>query len=225
VRKDETAPDFTCRTTDGKPFTLSALKGKVVVLYFFDRLPMACMTEMKYIEKEIFQDLQKRDDFTILGIGRNLTREDVVKAGGDNKLTFPLAADPKQEIYARYFTKFVPRKIVVRKDGTIAHLSSGYEEYDGIVKLQAVLERLAGAALPLVYSRFGEQQLQATAVACRYVPHGVEPTVLRTGGKSLHIWVRVSDPIAAGDFTLASRAFFRLLQEAASDHQALEPQR
>lgn len=141
VRKDETAPDFTCRTTDGKPFTLSAFKGKVVVLYFFDRLPMACMTEMKYIEKEIFQDLKKRDDFTILGIGRRLTREDVVKAGGDNKLTFPLAADPKQEIYARYFTKFVPRKIVVRKDGTIAHLSSGYQEYDGIVKLQAVLER------------------------------------------------------------------------------------
>jgi glycosyltransferase involved in cell wall biosynthesis len=43
----------------------------------------------------------------------------------------------------------------------------------------AVLERLEGAALPLVYSRFGEQQLQAAAVACRYVPHGVEPGVFR----------------------------------------------
>lgn len=46
--------------------------------------------------------------------------------------------------------------------------------------------------------------------------HGVEPTVLRTGGKSLHIWLRIAEPIAAENYTIASRAFFRLLQEAAS---------
>lgn len=46
--------------------------------------------------------------------------------------------------------------------------------------------------------------------------HGVEPTVLRTGGKSLHIWLRIAEPIAAGDFKIASRAFFCLLQEAAA---------
>lgn len=46
--------------------------------------------------------------------------------------------------------------------------------------------------------------------------HVCQLTVLSTGGKSLHIWLRVADLIAAEDYTVASRAFFRLLQEAAA---------
>lgn len=33
----ETAPDFTARTTDGKTLTLSELRGRYVVLYFFPK--------------------------------------------------------------------------------------------------------------------------------------------------------------------------------------------
>jgi hypothetical protein len=41
-----------------------------------------------------------------------------------------------------------------------------------------VLEALEGAALPLVYSRFGERMLRDAGVPCAYVPHGIEPEVL-----------------------------------------------
>lgn len=43
----------------------------------------------------------------------------------------------------------------------------------------AVLEALAGAHTPVVYSRFGERMLREAGVACAYVPHGIEPTVFR----------------------------------------------
>ncbi len=40
-----------------------------------------------------------------------------------------------------------------------------------------VLEALAGARLPVVYSRFGQRMLAEVGVTCAYVPHGVEPEV------------------------------------------------
>ncbi|MEZ5385144.1 MAG: hypothetical protein R3F13_06485 [Prosthecobacter sp.] len=52
-----------------------------------------------------------------------------------------MAADPQAEVYSRYFLKFVPRLVVVRRDGTIGYLRSGYREFENIVELQAVLQR------------------------------------------------------------------------------------
>ena len=47
-------------------------------------------------------------------------------------------------MYGLYFSKFVPRTVVVRKNGSIAYLANGYHEFEGISRLQAVLaEELA----------------------------------------------------------------------------------
>ena len=149
VQKEHPAPDFTGQTTDGRCLTLSALKGKVVVLYFFSAKSLpACVSELRYLETEVFQRLRKREDFQLIAIGRDHTREELVKLGGDNKLTFPLVPDPQQEIYARYFSKFVPRMVVLRRDGTIDYLVSGHHEFEGIIRLQAVLARELAVKAP-----------------------------------------------------------------------------
>lgn len=140
VEVGQMAPDFTCKTTDNRTITLSALKGKVVVLYFFSTSVGASITELQYLEKEIFQKLINRNDFQLIAIGRGHSREELVRIGGENKLTFSLVPDPKQELYQRYFSKFVPRTVVVRKDGGIAYLASGSRESAGIEDLQAALQ-------------------------------------------------------------------------------------
>lgn len=140
VEAGQMAPDFTTATTDGRTIRLSALKGKVVVLYFFSTSVGACITELQYLEKEIFQKLLNRNDFQLIAIGRGHSREELVRIGGENKLTFPLVPDPKQELYKRYFSKFVPRTVVMRKDGGIAYLASGSRESAGIEDLQAALQ-------------------------------------------------------------------------------------
>lgn len=144
VKAGAAAPDFTCQAIDGRSFALSAQKGKVVVLYFFSTSVKASITEMKNLEKEVFQKLRERDDFQLIAIGRGHTREDLVKVGGENRLTFPLVADPQAEIYGRYFTKFVPRMVVVGRDGSLASLTSGYLEFAGILRLQSTLEQEFG---------------------------------------------------------------------------------
>jgi peroxiredoxin len=141
VEQFQAAPDFTCKTTDGRDFTLSAQKGKVVLLYFFSTSNAACITEMRYLETEIHQKLKGRGDFQIIAIGRGHEREELVKLAGERHYTFSFVPDPKQEIYGRYFARFVPRKVVVRRDGTIAYLASGYKEFEGILQLQELLAR------------------------------------------------------------------------------------
>lgn len=44
---------------------------------------------------------------------------------------------------------------------------------------QRVLDCLAGAHLPLTYSKWGHQMLTGAGVENHYIPHGVEPTVYR----------------------------------------------
>jgi len=135
------APDFTCRLTDGREFKLSAHRGKVVLLYFFGKIPGACVTEMGYIEKAIVKKLGDRDDFAVLAVGNRLEREEVVNLAGQNKITLLMAADPQAEVFKRYFLKYVPRVVVVRKDGSIAYQRSGYKELEGILELQEVVSR------------------------------------------------------------------------------------
>lgn len=148
VKAGQAAPDFTCQTTDGRDFTLSAQQGKVVVLYFFSTSVGASLTEMRYLEQEIFQKLRGREDFQLIAIGRGHTREELVTLGGENKLTFPLAADPQAAVFGRYFTKFVPRTVVVRRDGVIGHMTNGFYEFEGIVKLQQALAHHLQAKAP-----------------------------------------------------------------------------
>lgn len=140
VKKGEIAPDFSCKTTEGRNFSLEAQKGKVVLLYFFAASVPFSYTEMRYIEQEIVKKLGDREDFSVLCIARGHTHEEVVRMGGENKLRLPMVADADKTIYERYFSKFVPRTAIVAKDGSIAYLTSGSKEFEGIVQLQQALE-------------------------------------------------------------------------------------
>ena len=141
VSNGQEAPDFTCAITDGSRFSLSAHRGKVVVLYFFAAKPPSCFTEMRYLEKGVRQRLKDRKDLVLLGIGRGLAREEVVRLGGQHGLSFPLAADEDQSVYQRYFSAFVPRMLVLDKKGRVCHVQSGGKDYEGVVELMLVLQR------------------------------------------------------------------------------------
>lgn len=141
IQAGDTAPDFSCQTTDGRAFTLSQHRGKVVLLYFFASSVPFCYPEMRYIDQEIVKKLEKRDDFTVLCLGRGHTREEVVRIGGENKLRLPMAADESREIYSKMFTKFVPRTVLIGKDGRVVYTAAGSKEFEGIVKLQDAIER------------------------------------------------------------------------------------
>lgn len=141
VRAGDAAPDFSCKTTDGRPFTLAAQKGKIVLLYFFASSVPFCYPEMRYIENEIVEKLAKRQDFVVLCVGRGHTREELVKISGENNLRLPMAADEGRAIYSKMFTKFVPRTLLIGKQGHLVYTAAGTREFEGIVKLQEAIAR------------------------------------------------------------------------------------
>ena len=126
VKIGENAPDFTLPNQDGKPVTLSSLKGKVVVLYFYPKdFTSGCTKEACY-----FRDAY--EDFTE-------ARAEVVGVSADSKeshrnfrdaylLPFNLLSDEKGEIKKLYGVAghLFPGRVtfIIDKKGIVRHIFS-----------------------------------------------------------------------------------------------------
>jgi len=94
------APDFTLKAQDGKPFSLHDLRGKWVVLYFYPKdFTSGCTREAHNFQRDLAQYEQK--NAVILGVSGQdeHSHEKFCSAEG---LHFKLLADVKCEVSARY---------------------------------------------------------------------------------------------------------------------------
>jgi peroxiredoxin len=133
-------PGFSVTTLDGNVLKSSELKGKVVLINFFATWCGPCMTEMPKVEKDIWQAL-KSDKLVVLAIGREHSKEELVKFNKEKGFKFSIAPDPKREVYSLFAKQFIPRNYVIDKNGTIVFQSMGYtpEEFGkmiGLIKVQ-----------------------------------------------------------------------------------------
>lgn len=83
----------------------------------------------------------------------------------------------------------------------------------------AVLKKVAAAAAPIVYSRFGELMMHDAGLDCLYVPHGVDTAKLTPGDKreararlGLHADEFVALMVAANKGTPSRKAFPQALE-------------
>jgi peroxiredoxin len=126
IKKGDKAPDFTVEMVDGEQITLSKLKGKVVVVNFWATWCPPCRQELKVVEKELINRF-KGKDFIFLPISRGEAKKTVEAFREQNGYTFPMGLDPKQTIYKKYASNYIPRNFVVGKDGKVIYVSVGYE--------------------------------------------------------------------------------------------------
>ena len=126
IKKGDKAPDFTVEMVDGEQITLSKLKGKVVVVNFWATWCPPCRQELKVVEKELINRF-KGKDFVFLPISRGEAMKTVEAFRKQNGYTFPMGLDPKQTIYKKYASNYIPRNFVVGKDGKVIYVSVGYE--------------------------------------------------------------------------------------------------
>lgn len=138
VKVGEMAPDFTVKLTDGKSVTLSALRGKVVMLQFTASWCGVCRKEMPFIEKDIWQKHKSNPEFMLIGIDRDEPLEKVVAFGKSTKVTYPLGLDPGADIFAKYALRKagITRNVLIDKEGRIVKLTRLYnpEEFASLVK-------------------------------------------------------------------------------------------
>jgi peroxiredoxin len=136
--------DFSIETIEGKTIKLSELKGKMVFINFFTLSCPSCMKELPVIEKEIWQKYKDNKNIVILIVGRE---EPVVKLKEfrDNKqFTFPMASDNNRKAYSLFATQYVPRNLIIDKDGTLLMTEVGFTEEKSkelILKIQELLDK------------------------------------------------------------------------------------
>lgn len=106
------APDFTVNNQNGKPVTLSLLKGKKVVLYFYPKdMTPGCTAESCNL-RDNYKVLQKKG-YEVFGISSD-SEKSHVKFIEKEKLPFDLLADTDKKVHEAYGT-WVEKSMYGRK--------------------------------------------------------------------------------------------------------------
>jgi len=133
VKTGDIAPEFTIKEAGGKTYSLSDLRGKVVMLQFTASWCSVCRKEMPFIENEIWLP-GKEKGLVVVGIDRDEPVKTVLKFKDDMKITYPLVLDPGADIFALYALKEsgVTRNIIIDRNGKIIFLTRLFEraEFD-----------------------------------------------------------------------------------------------
>jgi len=94
------APDFTLPDQDGNPVSLSALRGKTVVLYFYPKADTPGCTTQACGVRDHRADYEQADA-VVLGVSPDAVKA-VAKFDQKHDLGFPLLADEGHQVAEQY---------------------------------------------------------------------------------------------------------------------------
>lgn len=128
---DKPAPDFTLVSMDGKPVTLSKLRGKVVVVDFWATWCGPCKASFPYLQK-VYDKYKDDPAIMILAVNtweneKGEAREKTVrKFVADNKYTFPVVFDDNNSVVQAYGVEGIPTKFIIDRKGRIRFKDVGF---------------------------------------------------------------------------------------------------
>ena len=100
IQVGEAAPDLTLPDQDGKPFTLSSLRGKVVVLYFYPKdFTSGCTKEACHF-RDAYEDFTE-NGVEVIGVSAD-SQESHRRFRNTYLLPFSLLSDEKEEVKKLY---------------------------------------------------------------------------------------------------------------------------
>lgn len=145
VKVGDMAPDFTVKLTDGSSVTLSAFRGKVVMLQFTASWCGVCRKEMPFIEKDIWLKHKDDADFALMGIDRDEPLETVLAFAKATGVTYSLGLDPGADIFALYAERKagITRNVLIDRTGRIVLLTRLYNPEEFASLVQKIDELLA----------------------------------------------------------------------------------
>ncbi len=114
------APDFTQNDPDGKPISLSSLRGKYVLVDFWASWCGPCRAENPNVVKAFNQ--YKNKGFTILGVSLDEKKDPWLKAIQDDHLDWYQVSDLKfwnNQVAKEYGIRAIPSNFLLDKDGKI----------------------------------------------------------------------------------------------------------
>ena len=130
------APDFTLKDViSGQAYTLSQLRGKVVMLNFFTFTCEPCKKEMPYLQ-QIGQEFKSRG-FQMIGIGLASTPEQLRSLAQQLGLDYPILVGTDEVSQAYGKIEFVPTSFIIDRQGNMAQkifMDRTKEEFIKLIK-------------------------------------------------------------------------------------------
>jgi DsbE subfamily thiol:disulfide oxidoreductase len=122
------APDFDTLDLDGKVWSLSKLKGKVVFVNFWATWCSPCREEMPSMQK-LYTKLPK-DKFEMIALFNNDKKPAVRNFVSQLGLTFPILSDEHNFAGTKYGLTGLPETFIVDKQGVIREKIIGPAKWD-----------------------------------------------------------------------------------------------
>ncbi len=125
------AIDFTLPDLNGKRINLASMKGKIVILEFWDTYCGWCLKSFEKLQP--FYNKHKNDtDIIFLTINTNPSSDEKIKRRTvqeflfEHKFNFPVLIDNQNIVASAYKLHGVPQTLVIGRDGKVHYRESGY---------------------------------------------------------------------------------------------------
>jgi thiol-disulfide isomerase/thioredoxin len=122
------APDFTLSGLDGKPLTLSSLKGKAVLLNFWATWCPPCREEMPSLEK-LFHTFAGNPNFVILAVSSRETADTVKEFLAKTPYSFRVLLDTTGEAGSDYSVRAIPTTYLIDAQGQVVAGKVGAQDW------------------------------------------------------------------------------------------------
>lgn len=147
VTRGASAPAFDLATLSGEGggrLSLASLEGKVVLVNFWATWCEPCKREMPAMER-LYNSLP-REDFEMVAISIDESKEDVATFQDSYQLSFPIVLDSDKRVNASYQTMGVPESLLIDVDGNIVERYVGPREWDAPEYVERIRLLISGIA-------------------------------------------------------------------------------
>ena len=146
LQPGDTAPDFTLPDDTGKDVTLSALRGRKVIVYFYPAAMTPGCTTQACDFSESLESLE-RDGYTVLGISPDSPAK-LARFRERDHLTIPLLSDAdravmtawgafgEKKLYGKTVEGVIRSTVVVDEEGTVSHAWYNVKATGHVAKLR-----------------------------------------------------------------------------------------
>lgn len=118
------APAFTVTTMDGEELTLDSLRGRAVIVNFWNSWCIPCKEEepalMRFYERH-----RDEADFALVGIVRDDSENAARQAVEERGIEWPMGLDPGGKAALDFGTRGQPETFAITPDGLIAGVQYG----------------------------------------------------------------------------------------------------
>ena len=129
------APDFTLKGVDGKSYTLSQLRGKVVFLNFWGTFCPPCRAEMPSMER--LNTVFAGQNFVMLAVNIEENGAEILPEFlRENPHTFPVLLDAEAQVQNLYGVDKVPETFVIDKQGRVVERILGARDWSSAASLK-----------------------------------------------------------------------------------------